>query len=200
MLLIGLVSLASTRGGRAAEEKFSQAIRAEDYSAAGLAKLSAGELARLDALVREFKGGAREAARPPAAVANEVRAPAEVRAAKEAAVVRGAVPPATGQSGGGASLAKAKVTLLPGAQVDYATIESRMVGLFTGWEGRTVFLLENGQRWQVAGGGVYATPPLPNPAVKIVPGMLGSFWLQVEGVRTRVKVTLLGGGDWPVNR
>src|SRR5687767_5452715 len=47
----------------AAEESFSKAIPTGDFSAAGLAKLSAEELARLDALVRDFKSGALETAR-----------------------------------------------------------------------------------------------------------------------------------------
>lgn len=44
-------------GGLAAAEEFSKAVRAEDFAAAGLGKLSAEELARLDGLVREFQRG-----------------------------------------------------------------------------------------------------------------------------------------------
>lgn len=29
---------------------------------------------------------------------------------------------------------------------------------------------------------------MPAPVVRIKPGVLGSYWMQIEGVRTRVKV------------
>ena len=91
-------------------------------------------------------------------------------------------------------LARAKVLLAPGTKVEYATVESRIAGEFRGWESRTVFTLENGQRWQVAGGESYVTPPEPGPAVTIKPGIMGSFWMTIAGVRPRVKVVPVDGG------
>ncbi len=172
---------------RAADAEFSRTIRAEDFAAAGLGKLSAEEVRRLDALVRDFKSGALERAQREAAVAQaraadaEARAQASARAQKEKASDAGI-------------LAKAKVMLTPGTQVEFATVESRITGEFRGWEGRTLFTLENGQRWQVVGGEPYASPVIMNPAVKIAPGIMGSFWMTVEGVRPRVKVVPVGGG------
>jgi hypothetical protein len=84
------------------------------------------------------------------------------------------------------------VILTPGTQIAYADVESRIAGEFRGWEGRTLFTLENGQRWQAQGTRPYISPPLANPAVKIIPGALGSFWMTVEGVKPRVKVALVG--------
>jgi hypothetical protein len=83
----------------------------------------------------------------------------------------------------------------PGAVVEYAGVESRIAGEFSGWGDRTIFSLENGQRWQVAGTGSYVTPPVTGPAVKVVPGVLGTYWMTIEGVRPRVKVVLVGGGE-----
>ena len=60
-LSIALGCLAVTL--HATEENFSSAVRPQDFSAAGLAKLSPAELARLDALVRDYKSGALVAAR-----------------------------------------------------------------------------------------------------------------------------------------
>ena len=148
-LLLGLVAL------RSAEPAFSGAVSPGDFAAAGLGRLTPAELARLDALVRDYRSGALE------------------RARREAE---------------GGLLARAKVLLTPGTQVEYSTVESRLVGDFLGWEGRTLFTLENGQRWQSAGEAVYISPPIRSPAVRIVPGALGSFWLVVEGVKPRVKV------------
>jgi hypothetical protein len=91
--------------------------------------------------------------------------------------------------------AKPKVRLTPGTEVEYETVKSRIVGEFSGWEARTVFVLENGQRWQVTGGSSYVTPPVSGPAVEIVPGVLGSFWLKIDGVRVRAKVVLVGSAN-----
>src|SRR4051812_42130710 len=81
ILLIAGVWFASTVMMRAAEE-FSKAVRAEDFSAAGLAKLSPAELTRLDALVQDFKSGALAAAQREAAASESARVAAEAKAAK----------------------------------------------------------------------------------------------------------------------
>jgi hypothetical protein len=172
----------------AAEEAFSKAVRPGDFAAAGLAKLSAEELARLDALVQDYRSGALERARRDAVRAEERAAQAEKRAT--AAAVTAAEKEKNAEAG---LLAKAKVLLTPGTQVEYATVESRIAGEFRGWEVRTIFTLENGQRWQVTGGESYVTPPVPGPAVKITPGLMGSFWMTITGVRPRVKVAIVGG-------
>ena len=157
----------------AAENVFSKTVRAEEYSAAGQAKLSPDELAKLDALVMAFRSGALEAAQSSAAAA-EAQAVANEK---------------TADSG---FLAKAKVLLTPGTEVEYAAVESRIAGDFKGWEGGAVLTLENGQRWQIANGGFYNTPPVPSPKVKIVPASLGGFWMMIEGVSTRVRVAPFG--------
>jgi hypothetical protein len=84
------------------------------------------------------------------------------------------------------------VLLAPGTEIEYATVESRIAGNFTGWDGRAVLTLENGQRWQIANGGNYSTPPLLSPQVKITPAPLGGFWMTIEGVAMRVKVLPFG--------
>ena len=178
---LGLAWLLGVTAVRAAEEAFSKAVSAEYFSAAGLAKLSREELARLDGLVGAYRSGALVAARRDAA---EAPAVAEARVARAEA--------ANGQRAEGGVVAKAKVMLTPGTEVEYAAVESRIAGDFTGWEGRAVLTLENGQRWQIANGGLYSTPPLKNPRVKIVPAPLGGFWLTIEGVATRVRVVPFG--------
>lgn len=67
-------------------------------------------------------------------------------------------------------------------------IESRIVGSFTGWRGRTEFELENGQVWRQAESGTFVVPEIENPEVEIVPGMLSSWRLRVSGYNTRVRV------------
>lgn len=182
----------------AAEHPFSRALAPGEFQAAGLARLTPEELARLDALVRDYRSGALERARLEAetvarasAAAQAARAAAEQRASQAEARAQAAETAARQAEGG--LLARAKVLLTPGTQIEYSTVESRLVGDFLGWEGRTLFTLENGQRWQSAGEATYISPPIRSPAVRVVPGALGSFWLVVEGVKPRVKVTLVSG-------
>ena len=196
MFLIGCAwsaSLVAVRGADSAsslraEENFSKAVRADDFSAAGLSKLSPEELARLDVLVRDFKSGALLAAKREAAASEAARAAAEAKAAKVEAEA------AKEKKSEGGLLAKAKVLLKPGTEVDYEAMESRIVGNFNGWDGRPIFTLENGQRWQVANAGHYYTPAIASPKVKITPAAMGGFWMSIDGVDQRVKVTLVSSG------
>ncbi len=150
-------------------------MRVEDFATAGLSKLTPAELEKLDALVRQFSA-VKMTETTVAKRVDDPLAPARPeKAGKEA----------TGL------LARAKVILAPGTEVEYSTVESRLVGEFQGWDARTTFVLENGQRWRVVGGDSYVGPPRPSPVVKITPGVLGTFWMSFEGVNRKVKVTLV---------
>lgn len=170
------VCLTSALGvARAAQPPFSASLSPEDFAAAGLGKLTPAERAHLDALIR-----GQRAAAPPAAVAAPVAAAAAEKPAASAS---------------SSLLGRAKVLLTPGTQVEYAAVEGRLAGTFTGWEGKAVFTLKDGQRWQIANpGSSYFGPPLVEPAVRLTPAPLGTFWLQIEGVGQRVKVVPLNVG------
>jgi hypothetical protein len=66
-------------------------------------------------------------------------------------------------------------------------IQSRHVGEFTGWEGDTIFRLENGQVWQQIESGRMSWQA-SNPMITIRRGFMGSYQLSVEGVNRRVRV------------
>jgi hypothetical protein len=68
------------------------------------------------------------------------------------------------------------------------TIESTITGLFTGWRGKSVFKLENGQEWRQAESGAYDAGKFENPAVRIKPMLLGSWLMYVEGCGCSVRV------------
>lgn len=180
-LVLGLLGLAAA--GLRAEESFSRAITPEDFAAAELNKLSPAALARLDGLVQAYRSGAI------AMVRAEAEAKAAAVSARESAVAARekelAAEPKAESPG---FFKKAKVMLTPGTKVEYGEIESRIVGNFTGWEGGTVFTLENGQRWRLSNGGSYYSKAVPGPKVKIYPAALGGFWLQVEDIGPRVRV------------
>lgn len=69
-------------------------------------------------------------------------------------------------------------------------IKSRIKGTFTGWSGKTIFLLENGQRWKQVEAGCFDVN-LDSPEVTIKKGFLGVFYLRVAGYGSTVKVKRL---------
>ncbi len=195
--LAGLVMAVALVSAARAQEKFSQAVRPEDFTAAGLGKLSAEERARLDALVEAYGSGALAAAKREAALATEARAVAEVKAAqaeREVVAVKTAAVKEREKKSAEGFFSKAKVLLKPGTEVEYETVETSLPGDFHGWESGTVFTLENGQRWQVLSGSYVAGREAGPRKVKIVPGVMGSFFLEIERVRARPKVKFVGGG------
>jgi hypothetical protein len=68
------------------------------------------------------------------------------------------------------------------------TVESHIDGLFTGWRGRTVFKLDNGQEWKQAESGAYDAGKFQDPVVRIKPMLLGSWLMYVEGCGCSVRV------------
>jgi hypothetical protein len=187
-LWLGLLLALGAGPVRAAEGDFSQAIGRADFSAAGLEKLSPAELAKLDALVRDYSSGALEAARREVVAADEARVAAEAKAARVEAETRAAKAESAAKKNEPGLLGRAKVLLTPGTQIEYAAIESRIAGQFAGWEKRTVFRLENGQQWRVVSEGNYYASPVPGPKVKIEPAATGGFWMAIDGVKPRLRV------------
>ncbi|MFP5368383.1 MAG: hypothetical protein ACLGIS_16395 [Actinomycetes bacterium] len=168
----------------AAEPGFLQKLPPEKFRAAGLEKLTPAELAQLEVLFEEHKRGElqtvqAEAATKIAAAEDKVRQ-AE---AKQAA--------AGSDKGGGPGWLKALITLeSTNAKPEKAEVfETRLKGRFKGWSGKTMFTLEDGQRWQQVNSGEYSpVDEEDSPRIKIYPGSLGSYWLEVEGHRQRVRV------------
>ncbi len=67
------------------------------------------------------------------------------------------------------------------------SITSRYDGEFTGWSGRTLFKLENGQVWRQAESGRYRTT-LDRPVITIERAAFGSYRLKVEGLNRTIRV------------
>lgn len=66
--------------------------------------------------------------------------------------------------------------------------QTRVVGELGGWDGNTRFELENGMVWQQKERTRYRFKPIENPVVTIKPGLLGSWFLKVEGHKRTVRV------------
>lgn len=149
----------------------------EQFRAAGLHKLSDSELVELEAMFERLKRGELVAVREEA---EEKVAAAEARARETGAT----------ETKAGPNWLKALVTLQSvnekNARAD--PVLTRIAGNFRGWRGKTQFRLENGQIWQQDDDSTYVGVNFESPTVKIYPGMLGSFWMEVENVRPRVRV------------
>ncbi|KQV50557.1 hypothetical protein ASC95_14430 [Pelomonas sp. Root1217] len=77
---------------------------------------------------------------------------------------------------------------LPDAPPELKQIESRIRGRFAGWGANTRIELENGQSWRVADGSS-AIYDLDNPKAIVHRGMMGAFFLEIEGIGFQIKVT-----------
>ncbi|HTU00917.1 MAG TPA: hypothetical protein VMG58_03840 [Candidatus Sulfotelmatobacter sp.] len=170
-------------GGTAvrADDSFTKGLTPSDFQAAGLGKLTPEELARLDGLVRARQSGtvAKVKEETTKAVTEDVRRQVQAedrKAAQKQAASAGLVD-------------RMKVLLRPGTEIEYATLDAALAYPFYGWRKGTVFTLTNGQRWVVTDEDRYWAPaPGKTVHVRIIPGALGSFFMDIEdGGRPRVK-------------
>lgn len=152
--LLALVLCCFPVASQAAESVVSK-LTPEEFKAAGLHKLSAHEIAALDAALQRQT-----------AVAPAKRTPEPSREALF----------------GAETLPAAKAAAAP------SSIHTRIAGRFDGWTGKTVFTLENGQRWQQRIPDTYVAPrPLESPAVVLERGSFG-YRLVIVELRHQVPV------------
>lgn len=124
----------------------------EQYKAAGLSQLSEQQREALYQWLREYAG------KP---VHQPDTAPAEPRpiATSTAAGAQPATSPAAQSSGVPRVAAEADNFGFPEPLPDFASetnrLEARIVGKFRGWNGKTVFTLDNGQVWRQRVSGKY---------------------------------------------
>ncbi len=71
---------------------------------------------------------------------------------------------------------------------DRSTITSRIVGSFQGWDGQTVFTLENGMIWEQSDKDKFYVNAIENPVVTIEPGAFRTWRLSVEGYSSKCRV------------
>jgi hypothetical protein len=69
-------------------------------------------------------------------------------------------------------------------------IESKIHGEFHGWDGETIFLLDNGQIWQQSSYAYHYTYKYRPPVIIFKNG--SSYEMQVDGIDNRVKVNRIG--------
>ena len=72
--------------------------------------------------------------------------------------------------------------------IQKAPVIRRIAGRFTGWDGDTIFRLDNGEVWQQRFGGKYRIS-LENPEVEITRNLLGYYELKIVKTGRRIGVT-----------
>jgi hypothetical protein len=184
LILAALLAVAAR-----ADDSFTKGLSPDDFKAAGLDKLTAGELAKLDALVRGEKTGAAARATEETTKAVTAKVTETVTAAVRQQVQAESKKAAQKAAASASIIDRMKVVLKPGTEIEYTTLDAVLVGPFHGWEKGTILTLTNGQRWVVSDDGRYWVASTDKPVhVRIVPGMMGSFFMEIEhGGRPRVK-------------
>ncbi len=74
------------------------------------------------------------------------------------------------------------------SEEDRSPITTRIKGSFTGWDGHTVFTLENGMIWEQADQEKFYTKKVQNPEITISPGMFGTWRLSMVGHNSACRV------------
>ena len=170
-LALALSAFAWSAPARAADgAPIRQQMSAEEFKAAGLDKLSAAELAALDAWLAR-----RQAATPVAA------APAATLDAAEAERIR-----EQGREEG-----RREVKEKTRGFLDFGSeepIKSTLVGEFRGFENGRHYTLANGQVWEQLEPARLEGVRKTNPNVTIKPGLMNVWYLRIDGYNTAAKV------------
>ena len=149
-------------------------MSAAEFEAAGLNKLTSKELANLQAWLQ---GRGISPAAPDVDIARRAT-PAAPRAPAAA-------------SNPEAEFGKEQIRRKPDPEANLPeSVTARVQGEFRGWDGTTIFRLDNGQVWQQRVGGKWRSPRRVDPVVVIEKGRFG-YYLSPEGTRRSVGVKRL---------
>lgn len=165
-------------------QNIEQSMSAAEFKAAGLDKLTAEELARLNqwlATRGQASATPAQTASPAAPVAS-TETPAATPAAAPAPAPAPAGPPILAKYRKNSPAAEAA------APKTVDRVESRIVGYFEGWRKGTIFKLENGQHWRVTDDRRYELSSEDSPTVVIEAAMMNSWLMRVGDHNRRARV------------
>jgi len=163
LLTFLIVSSASAADGFSSLE---EQMTGREFMATGLNKLSQQELDALNEWIRSHSLGTLDA--PKAAAATTATAAAA-----------STQPEAAGGDRRGLASDDTK---------DDSPIRSKILGEFDGWDGQTIFKLENGMIWVQDDRDKFYVKDADNPIAIIEPGMFNSWHLHIEGYKSECKV------------
>lgn len=154
-----------------------QAMGEERFLASGLDKLSSEELAVLSGAVADMLGRQEESVRQ--LVKEEVREEVRSEVEEELQIPKG-------DDRFGIESVKNRVQDIFKRDTP-EVIESRILGEFNGWGGKTRFRLENGQVWQQTQADTFVVR-VKDPVVRIRRGTFGGYLLKIQGYNSSVRV------------
>lgn len=164
VVMLFALPLVASEGFSTLEEQ----MTGKEFTGAGLDKLTPEELAALNAWIRKRSLATLDA--PAAAATTTATTTATASSAAES----------TGGDRRGFRSEK--------KDEDRSPITSRIVGKFNGWDGQTVFKLENGMIWEQADKDKFYIREIENPVAIIEPGMFGTWRLHIEGFNSKCRV------------
>ncbi|KAF1691991.1 hypothetical protein [Pseudoxanthomonas koreensis] len=186
-LALSLAVAASTAMAQSSATGVEQQMSPEEFKAAGLHKLSAEELAVLDAWMRRQHAG--ETATP-AAAATPAPLPAGVAVGAAAAGLSAAEVERLREEA--REEGRREVKEENRGFFDFGSdepIKSNLVGEFRGFAKGNRYTLANGQVWeQLEPARLDGVRNRNNPAVTIKPGLLNVWYLRLDGYNTPAKV------------
>ncbi len=197
--------MALAASNAADEQPFVGGLSDAEREQIGLANLTPAQIAALEAAVQRYVDGrseevaaeAKEEARAELSESLSQKDEALVAAQSELAAAQAQLEAKQAElkekeaSEGQSLLQRAKVLLTPGTKIEYATVNSTLLDEFKGWNVGTLFRLENGQTWRVIEGKYWSPREDAGKAVSVEPGVLGSFFIRIEGVRQTPRVELV---------
>ncbi|MEQ9452378.1 MAG: hypothetical protein RJQ07_12420 [Pseudomonadales bacterium] len=173
LLMAVFVTTLMSVEGFAAETRLESEMTAEEFKASGLHKLTDAELRAL-ALWIDRQQALPQPDKTLAQPAAPVQAPARPQPAPQPKPK--VVDPV-------ASFGQEQIEQQPDASLP-ESISSRIVGEFRGWNGSTVFRLQNGQVWRQRVGGKYRSALRTDPEVVVEKGRFGYYLKLVESGRS----------------
>lgn len=166
----------------------------DERKAAGIDQLTPEQQAALDQLAQRYTHeGARKEVEAVKAQAQAETTEAVKKAREEAKAERSeAIKQAKEEAKAEAKAAARKSKLANAglaARDDDEVIKTRILGKFTGWDGHTIFRLENGQVWQQSGPDLKYFPNLVDPEVELIPSSWAGWKLRIvsEGLWCKVR-------------
>ncbi|MEM1435683.1 MAG: hypothetical protein AAGG11_16615 [Pseudomonadota bacterium] len=155
---------------RAAEPGLREELGAEQFEAFGLSRLTAAELARLEAWLAAGRPAPSPAPSASSGTDEAEQGPTETPMVSPAAPA----PVLTVEDFGDEQIRREERDANLGER-----FRARIQGSFEGWEGKTLFRLDNGQIWRQRIGGRYRYRA-ESPTVEIVKGRFGYYLEVVE--------------------
>lgn len=202
ILLVLLVSSFSI----AAQESFSsveERMTGKEFMATGLSKLTDSELDVLNKWLRDHSVATMESSLTHRNAAADAAAASSMPSSPTPAPQQsnpGSAAPATSTSDKNSANTVSTTSTesnatsnvdkrgFEGKDNDRNTIVSPLIGEFNGWDGETVFKLQNGQVWKQAESGRLVIKSIVSPVATIKSGMFNSWHLRVEGYNKNVQV------------